>query len=178
MSTTTPWMTSQASVTLTFRPDIAGLRAVAVGLVVLFHAGVQWLPGGYVGVDVFLVISGYLMTALLTNEINQTRRIRLLPFYARRIHRLLPAAVLILVTTLVAAKVLLPAIELHDIAVETAVAAASVATFVPTVGWLCTDRCDPLVANVVIYRDRHYVTATFAGMLRDRFRQVINAAAR
>ncbi|HEX2289097.1 MAG TPA: acyltransferase, partial [Pseudonocardiaceae bacterium] len=107
MSTTAHLITRTSSVGLAFRPDIAGLRTVAVGVVVLFHAGVPWLPGGYVGVDVFFVISGYLMTALLMKEIDQTGRVRLLAFYARRIRRLLPAAAVVLVATIVAAKVLL-----------------------------------------------------------------------
>ena len=51
--------------TLTFRPDLQGLRAVAIILVVLAHAGVTFLPGGFVGVDVFFVLSGYLITGLL-----------------------------------------------------------------------------------------------------------------
>ncbi|MFZ0877534.1 MAG: SGNH hydrolase domain-containing protein, partial [Pseudonocardiaceae bacterium] len=55
-------------------------------------------------------------------------------------------------------------------------AAASKAIFVPTVGWLCTDRCEPLAANVVVYRDRDHITATFSGLLSNRFRQVISAA--
>ncbi|MCA1709330.1 MAG: hypothetical protein LC808_41050, partial [Actinobacteria bacterium] len=63
-------------------------------------------------------------------------------------------------------------------AAEAAAAAASAATFVPTIGWLCTDRCEPLAANVAVYRDRHHITATFAGLLSDRFRQVISAASR
>jgi peptidoglycan/LPS O-acetylase OafA/YrhL len=63
-------------------------------------------------------------------------------------------------------------------ATEAAAAAASAATFVSAVGWLCTDRCEPLAANAVVYRDRHHVTATFAGLLSDRFRQVISAVSR
>ncbi len=101
---------------LAFRPDIAGLRTVAVGVVVLHHAGAPWLPGGYVGVDVFFVISGYLMTALLMKEIDRTGRVRLLAFYARRIRRLLPAAATVLLATIVAAKVLLTPLELLEIA--------------------------------------------------------------
>jgi hypothetical protein len=58
---------------------------------------------------------------------------------------------------------------------EAAAAAASGATFVPAVDWLCTDRCESLAGNVVIYRDRHHITATFAGLLSDRFRQLIGA---
>jgi peptidoglycan/LPS O-acetylase OafA/YrhL len=95
-----------------FRRDIEGLRAVAVGLVVLYHAGLPWLSGGYIGVDVFFVISGFLMTALIVREIDSTGRVSLPSFYARRIRRLLPAAALVLVTTLAAAKLLLPPLAL------------------------------------------------------------------
>jgi hypothetical protein len=55
-----------------FRPDVEGLRAVAVGAVLLYHAGVPFAPGGYVGVDVFFVISGYLITGLLLKELEKT----------------------------------------------------------------------------------------------------------
>jgi hypothetical protein len=58
------------------------------------------------------------------------------------------------------------------------VAAASAAIIVPTASWLCADRCEPMAANVVIYRDRHHVTATFMALLRDRFEQVISAVSR
>ena len=82
---------------VTFRPDIEGLRAVAVVLVVAFHAGIGPLRGGFLGVDVFLVISGFLITSLLVDEVRSTGTISLASFYARRIRRLLPAAVLVLV---------------------------------------------------------------------------------
>ena len=85
------------------RRDIQGLRAVAVLLVVLGHAGVPGLDGGYVGVDVFFVISGFLITGLLLREHRGTGRIALARFYARRAARLLPAATLVTVVTLAAA---------------------------------------------------------------------------
>ena len=89
----------------TFRPDVEGLRAVAVLLVVAGH--VLGLPaGGYVGVDVFFVISGFLITGLLLREHARTGRISLRDFYARRVRRLLPAAVLVLAVTNVAAYLL------------------------------------------------------------------------
>ena len=68
---------------LGYRADIEGLRAVAVMLVVAAHAGLPWLQGGFIGVDVFFVLSGYLITGLLVQEIDRTGRIALLDFYAR-----------------------------------------------------------------------------------------------
>jgi peptidoglycan/LPS O-acetylase OafA/YrhL len=68
-----------------------GLRAVAVGGVLLYHAGVRWLPGGFLGVDLFFVISGFLITSLLISERQRTGAISLSRFYLRRARRLLPA---------------------------------------------------------------------------------------
>ncbi|MEO8528688.1 MAG: acyltransferase family protein, partial [Pseudolysinimonas sp.] len=81
-----------------FRPDIQGLRAIAVGLVVLSHAGVAVLDGGFVGVDVFFVISGFLITTHLVESI-EASRLRLRDFYSRRVRRLLPAALIVLALT-------------------------------------------------------------------------------
>ncbi|MEP7737521.1 acyltransferase family protein [Nocardioides sp. 31GB23] len=80
------------------RRDIQGLRAVAVGLVVLDHAG--WLPGGFLGVDVFFVLSGFLITGLLLAELERSGTISLRDFYARRARRILPAATLVALATL------------------------------------------------------------------------------
>jgi peptidoglycan/LPS O-acetylase OafA/YrhL len=80
----------------TFRPDIEGLRAVAVGTVLLYHAGVPFARGGYVGVDVFFVISGFLITGLLVRELEKTDGILLSRFYSRRAKRLLPLTVVVL----------------------------------------------------------------------------------
>ena len=90
-----------------YRPEIDGLRAVAVLSVVLYHAG-GLLPGGFVGVDVFFVISGYLITSLIAKDV-QTGQFSFLHFYERRIRRLLPAlAVTLLASTVTAAFVLMP----------------------------------------------------------------------
>jgi peptidoglycan/LPS O-acetylase OafA/YrhL len=86
----------------THRLDVEGLRAVAVAIVILFHANIPFMAGGYVGVDVFFVISGFLITGLIVREMEQTGTVGLVRFYARRIRRLLPALVL----TLVAAAIL------------------------------------------------------------------------
>lgn len=85
-----------------FRPDIEGLRAIAVVLVLLNHAGWRLFDGGYVGVDVFFVLSGFLITGLLIREVQKTGGISLGNFYARRARRLLPASTLVLLATVVA----------------------------------------------------------------------------
>lgn len=84
----------------TLRLDIEGLRGVAVLAVVLFHAFPLWVPGGFVGVDIFFVISGYVITRSLCQEIERTGgRIDLLGFWARRARRLLPTSTLVLLAT-------------------------------------------------------------------------------
>jgi peptidoglycan/LPS O-acetylase OafA/YrhL len=90
-----------------YRGDIQGLRAVAVLLVALNHAGIAFLAGGYIGVDVFFVVSGFLITGLLLRDRALTGRISLLEFYSRRARRILPAAALTLVATDIAAWLLL-----------------------------------------------------------------------
>ena len=85
-----------------FRSDIQALRALAVGLVVLDHIGVPGLAGGFIGVDVFFVISGFLITGLLIRERERTGRVSILAFYARRVRRIMPAASLVLIVTVVA----------------------------------------------------------------------------
>src|SRR5689334_13025183 len=84
-----------------FRPDIEGLRGIAILLVVLFHARVAAFAGGFVGVDVFFVLSGYFITGLLVRERETTGDVSLNEFYGRRALRLLPALLLVLLATLV-----------------------------------------------------------------------------
>jgi peptidoglycan/LPS O-acetylase OafA/YrhL len=95
-----------------FRSDIEGLRGIAVLSVVVFHCGVVGVSGGFVGVDVFFVLSGYLITGLLANEIRTTSHLNLLQFYARRARRLLPAAALVSIATLVAGVIIMAPNEL------------------------------------------------------------------
>ena len=90
-----------------FRPDVEGLRAVAIVLVVLYHVHAGLAPGGYVGVDVFFVISGFLITGQLVRELRTDGRISFLAFYARRARRILPAAMLTVIVTAVASALLL-----------------------------------------------------------------------
>lgn len=92
------------------REDIQGLRAVAVLTVIAAHAGLG-LPGGFVGVDVFFVVSGYLISSLLYREVGRTGRVSITSFYARRARRILPAATVVSVVTLAASVLLLSLIE-------------------------------------------------------------------
>jgi peptidoglycan/LPS O-acetylase OafA/YrhL len=99
-----------------YRPDIEGLRAVAILLVVAYHCDLTWARGGFVGVDVFFVISGYLITTQLTREAVTTGALSIGRFYARRVMRLLPAASLSLAATLLAAWWWLPATRIEPLA--------------------------------------------------------------
>jgi len=110
-----------------FRGDIEGLRGVAVLAVVLYHAGLGITTGGYVGVDVFFVVSGFLITSLLWRELSETGGVSLVRFYARRARRLLPAAVLVLVVTVVGSSIVLPPLRVAGVAGDARAAALYVA---------------------------------------------------
>jgi len=84
-----------------YRSDIDGLRAIAVLSVILFHINGDWIPGGFLGVDIFFVISGYLITLLLIREVEETDKINFSNFYKRRIKRILPALLFVLIPTFV-----------------------------------------------------------------------------
>jgi peptidoglycan/LPS O-acetylase OafA/YrhL len=85
---------------MTYRPDIDGLRAVAIILVVAFHIQLPGFKAGFIGVDVFFVISGFLITALLLKELEATGKLSLSQFYARRIRRLAPAIVFVTISVM------------------------------------------------------------------------------
>jgi peptidoglycan/LPS O-acetylase OafA/YrhL len=125
-----------------FRPDIEGLRAVAVVAVVLFHAGVPGVPGGFVGVDVFFVVSGFLITGLLWREVRDTGRVRLARFYAARARRLLPAGMFVLLVTAAAAAWVLPRLQARAVlgdAVASAVYAGNYRLAVQGTDYLAAD---------------------------------------
>lgn len=88
-----------------YRPDIDGLRAIAVSIVVLFHAFPALIPAGFIGVDIFFVISGFLITGILLDELSEgvTLKAMLGQFYARRIKRIFPTLLVVLLATLLAA---------------------------------------------------------------------------
>jgi peptidoglycan/LPS O-acetylase OafA/YrhL len=124
-----------------FRGDVAGLRAVAVGLVLLYHAGLPFLPGGFVGVDVFFVISGFLITGQLIAEIDRTGRISLPAFWARRAKRILPAATVVLGVTAASVRLFVPRSRWEDVGGDI----VSAATYV--VNWRFADRAVDYLAE-------------------------------
>jgi peptidoglycan/LPS O-acetylase OafA/YrhL len=99
-----------------FRLDVQGLRALAVGSVTLYHAHLPLLTGGYVGVDVFFVISGFLITSHLLRDVLTRGRLDFGRFYARRARRILPASFAVLLATLVAAVFVVPPAQLRQVA--------------------------------------------------------------
>jgi peptidoglycan/LPS O-acetylase OafA/YrhL len=113
-----------------FRGDIDGLRAVAIVLVVAFHAGVRGFSGGFIGVDVFFVISGYLITRNLVSEVDRSGRIRLARFWANRAKRLVPAMALMVVVTFLLSALVLSPIESSFLPVQGASAVVYVSNIV------------------------------------------------
>lgn len=116
------------------RGDIEGLRAIAVLMVLAYHVGLPGSSGGFAGVDVFFVISGYLITGQLVKEARRDGRVQLSRFYARRARRLLPAATLVLVSTSIAGWWLLPRGRHGDLGAEVLAATGYV------VNWLFASR--------------------------------------
>ena len=98
------------------RPDIQGLRALAVAMVVVYHLDPPTLPGGFAGVDVFFVISGFLITGQLWRAYQRAGRVSLVEFWGRRARRLMPASALVLAVTWLGSRVVLPATQLPDTA--------------------------------------------------------------
>jgi peptidoglycan/LPS O-acetylase OafA/YrhL len=121
--------TASAAGAAAMRLDIQGLRAVAVSLVALGHAGVTQVAGGYVGVDVFFVISGFLITSLMLREHAREGRIALGRFYARRALRLLPASTLVVLATLAGSWLFLGPLRFADYAKDAIASAWYVVNF-------------------------------------------------
>ena len=105
------------------RRDIQGIRALAVLLVLAYHAEIPGFSGGYIGVDIFFVISGFLITNLLVREFDLNGKISLTDFYARRVRRLLPASLVAVVGTLVMSRIWLEPLRLGDLTQDARAAA-------------------------------------------------------
>lgn len=113
-------MPSSSHADAKFRSDITGLRTIAILAVVLVHAGVSWFPGGFVGVDVFFVISGFLITAHLLGEVETSGRVALFAFWARKLRRLFPALVAVTTAACILSPLVLLPLELQKLTSESA----------------------------------------------------------
>jgi len=106
--------TKQSQRTLVrYRSEIDGLRAIAVAPVILFHMGFETFSGGFVGVDIFFVISGFLITSLIISDIDK-QRFSLFQFYERRARRILPALLFVMLVCVPVAWVTMVPFQLHD----------------------------------------------------------------
>src|SRR3569833_1456970 len=112
-----------------YRPDIDGLRAVAVVSVLIYHAFTSVLPGGFFGVDIFFVVSGYLITSILNKQISD-QRFSIADFYLRRIRRIFPALILVLTATFAIGWFLLPLHEMRSLGTNIVGSALYVQNFV------------------------------------------------
>lgn len=135
-----------------YRPDIQGLRAVAVGMVLLYHAGAPFLEGGFIGVDVFFVISGFLITGMLLRQSLETGKIDLADFYARRIRRILPAATAVLIVTAVATLLVLPRTRWESVGHDV------IGSALYYVNWLFASNTDYLNADAAASPLQHFWT--------------------
>ena len=134
-----------------FRPDIEGLRAVAVLAVVLFHADVPGVGGGFVGVDVFFVISGFLITGLLWREVSTAGTVRLRRFYGARARRLLPASATVGVVIVIGSAVLLPPLQARTVIGDGIASALYVSNY-----WFALQGIDYFAAYVPPSPFQHY----------------------
>ena len=100
-----------------YRPEIDGLRAIAVLPVIFFHAGFSAFSGGYIGVDVFFVISGFLITSILVNDIEK-QNFSLKNFYERRMRRILPALFLVSLVSVILGWLLMAPADFAELAEE------------------------------------------------------------
>jgi peptidoglycan/LPS O-acetylase OafA/YrhL len=128
-SATAPETRRRSWATFTHRPAIDGVRAIAALLVIVFHAGMPGMSNGFAGVDVFFVLSGFLITSLIVRELWSRRRLDLPQFYARRVRRLLPAALTVLVITAVLYEFIASPIDVLDNRMSFAFAAVYVSNW-------------------------------------------------
>ena len=118
-----------------FRPDVQGLRAIAILLALVYHAGIPPFSGGYVGIEVFFVISGFVITGLLLRERDSSGKTSLRNFYGRRARRIIPMATLVIIVTVIATYHSLGTLVGH----ETAIDGAWSALFLANVHYQATD---------------------------------------
>lgn len=163
-----------------FRPDLEGLRGIAVILVVLYHAGVPGMRAGSLGVDVFYVLSGYLITAVLQRELATTGKVDLAAFYRRRARRILPAAFTTLAVTLAASLAVFAPLDMsawparrsprrcsrrtssspHDRSTISLRTHPRRSLFDPSAELCDETACRAVVGGTIAWRDDHHLTAT------------------
>lgn len=137
-------MSSNSPQVKNFRPEIQALRALAVLLVVAYHLEPSVVPGGYIGVDIFFVISGFLITSHLLREAERTGRVKLAAFFAGRARRILPAAMLVILVVVAASFLILPKTQWETLGTQAIASAFSVQNWV-----LAADSVDYLAADQV-----------------------------
>ncbi|WP_343318017.1 acyltransferase family protein [Arthrobacter sp. TMP15] len=130
------------------RLDLQGLRTLAVGLVIIYHLFPGRLSGGFVGVDIFLVVSGYLIVGSLIRNLTKTGTVDLPTFYARRIRRLLPASTVVLLTVVLATVIVLPQSRWQDVARDVAASALQVQNWNQAFGSASYESAGALVSPV------------------------------
>jgi peptidoglycan/LPS O-acetylase OafA/YrhL len=164
---------------LSYRPEIDGLRAVAVLPVVLYHFGVPGFPGGFVGVDVFFVISGFLIGGLLWAELESTGRIRLGAFFGRRIRRLATAYLAMALATLVAAWFILLPFDFREFGQELVAATVYLANvhFFRDAGYFATASDQKLLLHTwsLAVEEQFYVVLPLLMLALARWRRTLPA---
>ncbi|WP_137112578.1 acyltransferase [Rhodobacter sp. SY28-1] len=163
-----------------YRREIDGRRALAVVPVILFHAHVPWLSGGFVGVDIFFVISGFLITSLLAEDLS-SGRYSLSAFYERRARRILPALTVVLVATLPAAFLLLLPSQIEDFSASLAAVVVFLSSFffLSQVGYFSPDaELQPLLHtwSLAVEEQYYLLFPPLLALLWRKGRRVILAA--
>lgn len=159
-----PWQMGVMSTATSYRPEIDGLRAIAVLFVVAYHYGATWLPGGFIGVDVFFVISGFLITGIIRKQM-EAGTFSFLDFYARRARRILPALLVMLALTLFAGWFLLAPATYESLGMQATLAAVGASNFY---FWRLIDYFTPTA-------DTHALLHTWSLGVEEQFYLVIPA---
>jgi peptidoglycan/LPS O-acetylase OafA/YrhL len=132
------------------RKDIQGMRAIAVLIVIAYHANISFIPGGFIGVDIFFVLSGFLITGALLREIQRDGRINLGNFWARRVRRLLPTSIVVLIVTLIVSMRVLPLLQRASVSADVMWASLFSANWrfaIQQTDYLAADRVDSPVLH-------------------------------